>query len=47
MSVSRKAVRLIATCVATGALVGAAAMPALGGGRGAATVGAGWGVDDR
>ncbi|MFD7482038.1 hypothetical protein [Streptomyces mirabilis] len=34
MSVSRKAVRLIATCVATGALVGAAAMPALAAGGG-------------
>ncbi|MEV5986487.1 hypothetical protein AB0L85_15955 [Streptomyces sp. NPDC052051] len=29
MSVTRKAVRLIAACVASGALVGAAAMPAM------------------
>jgi hypothetical protein len=32
MSVSRTTVRLIATCVASGALVGAAAMPALAAG---------------
>ncbi|MEU2926002.1 hypothetical protein ABZ636_13295 [Streptomyces sp. NPDC007251] len=32
MSVSRTAVRLIATCVASGALVAAAAMPALAAG---------------
>ncbi|MFH8772891.1 hypothetical protein ACIF83_33865 [Streptomyces sp. NPDC085866] len=34
MSVSRTAARLIATCVASGALVGAAAMPALAAGVG-------------
>ncbi|MFF4764015.1 hypothetical protein [Streptomyces sp. NPDC001292] len=32
MSVSRTALRLIATCVASGALVGAAALPALAAG---------------
>ncbi|MFE1310567.1 hypothetical protein [Streptomyces sp. NPDC058755] len=32
MSVSRTTVRLIATCVASGALIGAAAMPALAAG---------------
>lgn len=33
MSVSRNVLRLIATCVASGALVGAAALPALADGR--------------